>query len=181
MSDQRSAATAVGTGSGLVVVTTLALLAIRSDPGWLADLLYWLSSVFHLPLARGALLSVAAAAVAVGVVAVGLLRLRTVWTRRTLASRVSYLLLPADDFDPSEEAVLRAAAQLSRVRRAVLGWLDTPASAVRLRMDSGPDGRVLCRVEVAARARSVVRAAFSSLGAVEVRDEAAAGEEEARP
>jgi len=94
-------------------------------------------------------------------------------TRRTLVSRVSYLVLPADDFDPSEEAVLRAAGQLSRVRRAVLGWLDTRASAVRVRLDSGPDGRMVYRVQVARRARSVVRAALTSMGAVELREEGA--------
>ncbi len=180
MIDQRSAPSAVGTGSGLLVLTILVLLAIRSAPGWLVDLRHWLSSVSHLPLARSAFITVAAAAVMVGVGAACAGWLRTVWTRRTLASRVSYLLLPADDFDPSEEAVLRTAAQLSRVRRAVLGWLDTRASAVRLRMDSGPDGRVLYRVEVAVRARSVVRTAFTGMGAVEVREETAL-EEEVRP
>jgi hypothetical protein len=65
------------------------------------------------------------------------------------------------------------------VRRAVLGWLDTRASAIRLRMDSGPDGRLLCRVEVAGRARLVVRSAFTSMGPIELRAEetAPAGEE----
>ena len=40
-----------------------------------------------------------------------------------------------------------------------------------------PEGGVLYRVEVAGRARSVVRAAFSSVGAVEVREESAPEEE----
>jgi hypothetical protein len=47
------------------------------------------------------------------------LRIRA--TRATLASRASYVVLAADDFDPSEDAILRAAAQLGRVRRAVFG------------------------------------------------------------
>lgn len=50
------------------------------------------------------------------------------------------LMLAADDCEPSEEAVLRAAAQLSRVRRAVLGWLDPRASAVRVTCIRQPTG-----------------------------------------
>src|SRR5262249_54952382 len=127
----------------------------------------------------GVLLVVLGLVLVGGAAAGALLRARA--TRRTLASRVSYLLLPTDDFDPSEDAVLRAAGQLSRVRRAVLGWLDTRGSGVRLRMDSGPDGRLLCRIEVAGRARSVVRSAFTSMGAIELREEEAVpAEEEAR-
>ena len=177
MTDQRSGPAAVGTGSGLVILAILVLLAIRSAPAWLVNLREWLWSILNLPPVHVVACSAAALAVLVAVAVGGAVWLRMLWTRRTLASRVSYLLLPADDFDPSEEAVLRAAGQLSRVRRAVLGWLDTPASAVRLRMDSGQEGRVLYRVEVAARARSVVRAAFSSMGAVEVRGESAPEEE----
>ena len=177
MTDPRSSPAAVGTGSGLLIVVILVLLAIRSAPGLLVNLRLWLWSLLSLPPAHVVACLVVALAVLVAVAVSGAAWLRTRWTRRTLASRVSYLLLPADDFDPSEDAMLRAAGQLSRVRRAVLGWLDTRASAVRLRMDSGPEGRVLYRVEVAARARSVVRAAFSSMGAVEVREEPAPEEE----
>jgi uncharacterized integral membrane protein len=177
MTDQRSGPAAVGTGSGLLILAILVLLAIRSAPTSLVNLRQWLWSVLNLPPVHVVACSAAVLAVLVAVAVSGAAWLRTRWTRRTLASRVSYLLLPADDFDPTEEAVLRAAGQLSRVRRAVLGWLDTRASAVRLRMDSGPEGRVLYRVEVAARARSVVRAAFSSMGAVEVREESASEEE----
>lgn len=177
MTDHRSGPAAVGTGSGLLILAILVLLAIRSAQAWLVNLRQGLWSVLNLPPAHVLAWSAAVLAVLAGVGVGGTAWVRAVWTRRTLASRVSYLLLPADDFDPSEEAVLRAAAQLSRVRRAVLGWLDTRASAVRLRMDSGPEGRVLYRVEVAARARSVVRSAFSSMGSVEVRDESTPAEE----
>jgi hypothetical protein len=170
MSDERSTAATIGTGSGALVLAVLGLMAIRTAATRLEHL------------ARGAHIAPGGALVVAfmlaGVVAVGagaaLACLRGLATRRTLASRASYLVLAADDIDPSEEAVLRAAAQLSRVRRAVLGWLDPAASAVRVRLDSGPDGRMLYRVQVARRARSVVCAAFGSLGNLELREEAAA-------
>ena len=150
MTDQRSAPATVGTGSGLLILAILVLLAIRSPAVWLVNLRRWLWCVLNLPPAHVVACSVVALAVLVAVAVSGVAWLRMLWTRRTLASRVSYyccrLLLPADDFDPSEVAVLRAAGQLSRVRGVVLGWLDTRASAVRLRMDSGPEGRVLYRV-----------------------------------
>jgi hypothetical protein len=177
MTEQRSSPTAIGTGSGLLVLGILVLLAIHSALGRLSDVAHWLSTVAHAPLTRA--LCVCAAATAVLVLAGGavLLWLRVRATRRTLASRVSYVVLPTDDFDPSEEAVVRAAGQLSRVRRAVLGWLDTRASAVRLRLDSGPDGRMVYRLQVASRARSVVRSAFTSMGTVELREQVAPTED----
>jgi hypothetical protein len=172
MPDQRST-TAVGMGSGLVVIASLGLLAWRTVQTELRTVLRSLPVAAHAPLTRAITVLVGAAIALLLVGGAGALWLRVRWTRQTLASRVSYLVLPTDDFDPSEEAVLRAAGQLSRVRRAVLGWLDTRASAVRLRLDSGPDGRMVYRVQVARRARSVVRSALTSMGPVELRDEAA--------
>jgi hypothetical protein len=171
MSDERSTPTAIGTGPGLVVLAVLSLLVMRSAPDWVVHMPEVLLSVAKLPPARA--LTIMAAAVGTGALAGGaaVAWLRALVTRRTLASRVSYMVLAADDFDPSEEAVLRAAAQLSRVRRAVLGWLDPAASAVRVRLDSGADGRMLYRIQVARRARSVVAAAFGSLGNLELREE----------
>jgi len=179
MTDQRSSPSAVGTGSGLLIVAVLSLLAIRSALGWLGNLPHWWATASHAPLTRAVCLAFLAVGVLGLVGGAALLWLRTRATCRTLASRASYLVLPSDDFDPSEDAVLRAAGQLSRVRRAVLGWLDTRASAVRLRLDSGPDGRMIYRVQVASRARSVVRSAFTSMGPVELREEAARAEEAA--
>ncbi len=172
MTDQRSTATAVGTGSGLVVIAAFGLLAWRTVQSELRNVLRSLPVAAQAPLTRAIIVLLGAAAALLVVGVAGALWLRVRWTRRTLGSRVSYLVLPTDDFDPSEDAVLRAAGQLSRVRRAVLGWLDTRASAVRLRLDSGPDGRMVYRVQVARRARSVVRSALTSMGSVELRDEA---------
>ena len=171
MSDDRSTPTAIGTGSGLVVLAVLCLLVIRNAPDWAMHMLEVLPNVGGLPPARALTIMAAAGSTGALAAAAAVARLRVLVTRRTLASRVSYVVLAADDFDPSEEAVLRAAAQLSRVRRAVLGWLDPAASAVRVRLDSGADGRMLYRIQVARRARSVVAAAFGSLGNLELRED----------
>jgi hypothetical protein len=177
VTDQRSTPAAVGTGSGLLVIVALGLLAWRTVRSGLDSVLRSTPIATHAPLPRflAVLLGGLAVLLVAGGVCAAWLRLRE--TRRTLASRVLLLVLPTDDFDPSDESVLRAAGQLSRVRRAVLGWLDTRASAVRLRLDSGPDGRMVYRIEVARRARSVVRSAITSMGAVELRDESATTEE----
>jgi hypothetical protein len=171
MHDERSGSAALG-GAGLLIAAALGLVALHSALDWLGHVPLTLRSMVNLPLTRGLIVLVAAAVPLslAGAVAAVILRVR--FTRATLASRVSYVVLAADDFDPSEEAILRAAAQLGRVRRAVLGWLDPRASAVRVRLDSGPDGRMVYRVQVARRARSVVQAAFGSLGNVELREEA---------
>jgi hypothetical protein len=165
VNDQRPSPTGLGATGWLLVVLVLSLLlwhALRPNVSrWMA----------HVSLTRAQLVPLLVVPVLVLTSVVGALWLRRSATRRTLASRVSYVVLPSDDFDPSEDAVLRAAGQLSRVRRAVLGWLDTPASAVRVRLDSGPDGRMLYRVQVASRARSVVASAITSMGTVELREE----------
>lgn len=88
-------------------------------------------------------LTAAVPAVAGVVLAVVLLVLaRQVAARRTLRSRVRVELLPSEEFDPAEAAVLRFASQLPRTRRLVLGWLDRRASAVRLLLEVGADGLV---------------------------------------
>jgi len=71
-----------------------------------------------------------------------LVRVRVATTQRTLRARTAVLVVPANEFDPTPEGVLRFAAQLSLVRRSVRGWLDTPASAVRIRLQPDPQGRL---------------------------------------
>jgi hypothetical protein len=169
MTDRRSGPGAVGTGSGLAILVALGFLAWRTVRDRLDGALRsWpVEAATRLLDPR-----LAAVVVLVGMVAWAALA----WvvrreTRRTLASRISLVVLAADEFDPSEEAVLRAASQLARVRRAVLGWLDVRASAVRLRLDSAGAGRMVYRVEVASRSRTVVRTALASLGDLELREE----------
>lgn len=94
---------------------------------------------------------------------------RLVVTRRALDHRVAILAVPADSFDPSPESVVRFASGLSRSRRAVRGLLDAPASAVRLRLDADPTGKLRYAVEVPERARGALRAAMAAYQGVELR------------
>jgi hypothetical protein len=111
--------------------------AISSAPRWGRSLLELAG--------RPAVVSVAGALL---ILALGLLAARLVVTRRALDRRVRMLVIPADSFDATGEAVLRLAAGLSRSRRAVRGILDAPASAVRLVLDADPAGRLRYAVEV---------------------------------
>jgi hypothetical protein len=125
-------------------------------------------------LTREEILSVlqASAPPLVVVVAIGavLALVRVVVTRRTLRSRIDVAVVPADEFDPSPEAVLRFAAQLSRLERSVRGWLDRRASAVRVRLEADPDGRLVYLLEVPRRSRELLRTATRSYEGVELRD-----------
>jgi len=94
---------------------------------------------------------------------------RLVVTRRALDHRVAMLAIPADSFDPSPESVVRFASGLSRSRRALRGLLDAPASAVRLRFDADPAGKLRYCVEVPERARGALRGAMSAYKSVELR------------
>jgi hypothetical protein len=110
------------------------------------------------------------ALIAVAVVAAGLAVLRVLFTRRTLRSRVGVVVVPADELDPSPEAVLRFAAQLSRVGRSVRGWLDRRASAIRVRLEPDPEGRLLYILEVPSRSRELARSALRAYEGLELRD-----------
>jgi hypothetical protein len=101
------------------------------------------------------LAAVAAVALAVGT-AVALLRRRAI--RRALGSRVRLVALPSEGFDPSEEEILRFAHQLARARRGFAGLAVREASAVTVRLESSPGGRVLYAVEVPGRSRSLLEA-----------------------
>ena len=105
--------------------------------------------------------------------AAAILALRLFATRRALRSRIRLAVVPAEDFDPSVDAVVRFAAQLSRVRRSVRGWLDRRASAVRVGLEPDPDGRLAYSVEAPARAREVLLAALRSYERLEVSEVAA--------
>jgi hypothetical protein len=95
---------------------------------------------------------------------------RLVLVRRTLRTRVRVELLPSEAFDPKLEAVVRFASQLARTRRMVLGWLDRPASGVRLQLAVSPDGLMRYSAEVPARALSALQAALGAYDQLDVRD-----------
>jgi hypothetical protein len=94
---------------------------------------------------------------------------RVVATRRSLASRTRLVVLAPDSFDPPLDGVLRCAAQLSRVRRLVGGWLDPRASAVRVLLDTDAQGRTRYSLVVPERSLPVVRSALGVYDRVEVR------------
>jgi hypothetical protein len=118
-------------------------------------------------LARSPLVAVLAGVALIGLVA--LLLARELVVRRALGARVRFLLLPADAFDPTPESVLRFAAGLARVRRPLAGWLEAPASAVRVGLDTDEQGRLRYTLELPARAAAALRTAASAYHAVELR------------
>jgi hypothetical protein len=79
------------------------------------------------------------------------------------------VILAPDSFDPSLDAVLQCAAQLSRVRRLVGGWLDPRARAVRVLLDSDKDGRMRYSLSVPERALPAVRSALGVYDRVQAR------------
>jgi hypothetical protein len=94
---------------------------------------------------------------------------RVVATRRSLSRRVRLVVLAPDSFAPSLDAVLRCAAQLSRVRRFVRGWFDTRASAVRVLLDTNKDGLARYSLIVPERSLPAVRAALANYDRVQLR------------
>jgi hypothetical protein len=130
-------------------------------------LLSRLHSVVRLAVGVVPLLVTALPAVAV-IVSVGVAA-RVVASRRSLASRVRLVVLAPDSFDPSLDAVLRCAAQLSRVRRLVGGWLDPRARAVRVLLDTDPEGRMRYSLSVPERALPALRSALGAYDRVQAR------------
>ena len=105
---------------------------------------------------------------AVVLLAVVVIAARVVASRRSLRSRTRLVVLAPDSFDPSTDAVLRFAAQLSRVRRAVGGWLDPRARAVRVLLDADGEGRMRYSLSVPERALPAVQSALGVFDRVQV-------------
>jgi hypothetical protein len=93
---------------------------------------------------------------------------RLVTTRRVLADRVAFVAIPADSFDPGEDAVIAFASALGRSRRAIRGFFDAPASAVRVRLDADDQGRLRYLIAVPRHAVTALRVGLAAYGAVEV-------------
>ncbi len=136
------------------VLVALALLRDRELPAWLA---------LH------AEVLIAYAAVPAGLVLLAALTCRVVVTRRALSRRVRLVVLAPDSFAPTLDGVLRCAAQLSRVRRLVGGWLDPRASAVRVLLDGSRDGAMRYSLVVPERALPAIRSALNNYDRVQVR------------
>ncbi len=112
------------------------------------------------------------AMVALSIGALALLRHR--FTATALRDRVCFAVVPADEFDPDSEAVLRFAAQLARLDRSVRGWIDRPASAIRIRLEADAAGRLVYLLEVPGRSRELLRSALRTFEGVELREPAEA-------
>ncbi len=135
------------------VLVALVLFRDRELPAWLF---------------RHAEVLIAYAAVPVTLVLLAALTCRVVVTRRALSRRVRLVVLAPDSFAPTLDGVLRCAAQLSRVRRVVGGWLDPRASAVRVLLDSS-EGAMRYSLVVPERALPAIRSALSNYDRVQVR------------
>jgi hypothetical protein len=93
---------------------------------------------------------------------------RLVVTRRALARRSAVLIVPADSFDPSDDAVIGFASALGRSRRAIGGFFDAPASAVRVRLDADEAGRLRYAIELPDHARAAIRVGLAAYSGVEL-------------
>jgi hypothetical protein len=141
----------------LAVVGVLVLLALLRSRELLSAWLASHADVLTLYLAVPAIVVLLAA-----------LTCRVVVTRRALSRRVRLVVLAPDSFAPTLDGVLRCAAQLSRVRRLVGGWLDPHASAVRVLLDAS-DGAMRYSLVVPERALPAIRSALSNYDRVQIR------------
>lgn len=149
----------------------------RSDPSLLIIVAAGVAAIaveqalsdIDLERARQVAASVVPIAIIATVIALALATQRLIVTRRTLRSREQLAVVPADEFKPTIESVLRFAAQLSRSDRAVGGWLDRRASAVRVSVASDKTGRLAYLLSVPARSRELLRSALRGLEGIEIR------------
>ncbi len=156
---------------GLVFLAViLAIAAHGARPPSASTVPAWLLSRGAVLLGRWTPLAIALIALAAfGCIALEALRW-TIFIPRTLRTRVAYAVLPPPDFDPKPEAIEAFGQQLLGARRRVLAWLDRPASAVRIRLTTTADGRLLYTVELPARFRgSLFNAYATAYPAVDVR------------
>jgi hypothetical protein len=104
-------------------------------------------------------------------VAALLLGARRLVCRRVAAGRVSMVVVPTDGFAPSVETVLRFASSLGRARHRFHGAFTAPASAVRVLLDTDPDGRLRYILTMPEHAAGALRTAVGSFGDdVEIRE-----------
>jgi hypothetical protein len=121
----------------------------------------------HLAAAAGSLAPVLLGALAL---ASALAMQRLLATNRTLQTRREVAVVPADDFDPKTDAVLRFAAELAGTERSVLGWLDRRASAVRVRLTCDDEGRLLYLLSVPEHSLKLLRGALGAYEGIELRE-----------
>jgi hypothetical protein len=153
-SDRRDAAPLLA----LVAVAAVAIVVYNAPR--------WAQSLAELAV-RPATVTLVAALVMIALV---VLTARLVVTRRALVSRNRLVMVPADSFDPTPEAVANFASGLSRSRRAVRGLLDAPASAVRVALDADPAGRLRYAIELPDHARGALRTAAAAYHGIDIHE-----------
>ncbi len=122
----------------------------------------------------GSALSLAPFALLALAIAAALATHRFLATRRTLRSRRAVAIVPADEFDSEPDAILRFAAQLADSERRVAGWVDRRACAVRVRLASDAENRLVYLLEVPERSSEALRTALRTFEGVEERPAAEA-------
>jgi hypothetical protein len=129
-------------------------------------------AVSRIPVDRLAVISDWIVPTALGLtgIAAALATQRFISTRRTLLNRWTVAVVPADEFDATPETVQRFAGQLAQMDRGVRGWLDRPARALRIRLESDRDGRLVYLLEVPDRAGGLLRSALGTYDGIELRD-----------
>jgi hypothetical protein len=150
----------------------------RQDPRWMILILIgglsiaaWRTiSTISLGQVLSAVGSLAPFALGAIAIASALAMQRLLSTNRTLASRREVAVVPADDFDPKTDAVLRFAAELAATERSVLGWVDRRASAVRVRLTCDEEGRLVYLLGVPERSLKLLRGALRTYDGIELRD-----------
>jgi len=103
-------------------------------------------------------------------IAVALAPQRFLATRRALAARATVAVIPADEFDPKPETVLRFAAELARADRSLRGWLDRRAQALRVQLTNDREGRLVYLLKVPDRSRGLLRTALRGYEGAELRE-----------
>jgi hypothetical protein len=115
------------------------------------------------------ILSLAPLALGAIAIASALATHRILATCRTLGSRRTTAIVPADEFDAEPDTVLRFAAQLAASERRVGGWVDRRASAIRIRLAADSERRLVYLIEVPERASEALRTALAAFDGVEER------------
>jgi hypothetical protein len=157
-------------GTAVVLATILAIVAHGAHPPAASVAPVWLLGKAASWLGRWTLLTIVFAVLAILGYSLAELLRWMVFIPRTLRTRVAYAVLPPPDFDPRPEAIEAFGQQLLGARRRVLAWLDRPACAIRIRLTTTQDGRLLYLVELPARFRgSLLNAYATAYPAVEVR------------
>ena len=95
---------------------------------------------------------------------------RLLSVNRTLRTRSEVAIVPADDFDPKPDAVLRFAAELAATERRLRGWFDRRAQSVRVRLTNDADGRLVYLLSVPERSGKALRGALGAYEGFEVRE-----------